>query len=61
MSTIDLRGLDNTSRIPKPVYTKNSSKREIEEERGSDIGSEFETPLSPTMSQMEENYPDVSS
>ena len=61
MSTIDLKGLVNTFRIPKLVYTKNSSKREIEEERGLDIGSEFETLLSPTISLMAENYSDVSS
>ena len=31
MSTIDLKGLDNTFRIPKPVYTKNRSMREAKE------------------------------
>ena len=49
MSMIDLKGLDNTSRIPKLVYTRNSSKIEDEDEEGSKAKSY----LSPTFSQME--------
>ena len=55
MSTIDLKGLDNTSRIPKLVYTKNRLKRETEEEERSDV----ESPLSPAASQMTSSYSNV--
>ena len=46
MFTIDLKGLDNTSRILKLVYTRNSSKKEVED------GKDFEvvSPLSLTLS-----------
>ena len=59
MSTIDLKGLDNTSRIPKPIYTKNRSKREIEENKGFDVETHVESPLSPTTSQMKSSHPNV--
>ena len=54
MSTIDLKGLDNTSSILKLVYNKNRSKRETKEK-----GSNVESPLSPTASQMTSSYLDV--
>ena len=57
MSTLDLKGLDNTSRIPKLVYTKSRSRRETEEDKGSK--NDVNSPLSPTASQMIGSYPDV--
>ena len=59
MSTIDLKGLDNTSRIPKLVYTKNRSKKEIKEDKGSDIETKIESLLFPIVSQMIGSYPNV--
>ena len=57
MSILDLKGLDNTSRIPKSVDTRNRSRREIEEDKGSK--TDVESPLSPTASQMIGSYPDI--
>ena len=36
MSIIDLKGLNNTSRVPKPIYIRNNSKKEVE------YGEDFE-------------------
>ena len=50
MSTIYLKSLDNASRIPRLVYTKNKLKREIEEDKGFHVETNIESPLSLTHS-----------
>ena len=59
MSTMDLKGLDNTSRIPKPIQNKSNSKKEIGEEKDFDVESKAKSSFSPTISQMANSYPDI--